>query len=203
MSEKKLCRGSHQLVGTIRWSAVDELGRSCLPIDHFLAALRNWKPQVQEDLNIKLPSRAAWIVLVTCLLMTMRLMAGDSPDMTIIANAGVSIPSLSKRELSDVFLGRRKQWDDGTTIKLALLKDSIEQDQFLNTCTGRSPSQYWAHWRNILFSGSGIMPKVFATEQELLAYVAGENGAIGHVAGVNPLKDVRLQVVHTQEEVKP
>jgi len=154
-------------------------------------------------LNIKKPLRTACLALVASLLMTMRLMAGDIPDMTIVANAGMSIPSLSKREISDIFLGRRKQWDDGTTIKLALLKSSIEQDRFLNTYTGRSMSQYWAHWRNILFSGSGIMPKVFSTEQELLAYVASEKGALGHVTDINPLKDLRLQVVHTQEEVKP
>ncbi len=156
-------------------------------------------------------TRVRWVG-VTMMLLFASLQApqagGQEPDMDaggrkhvhIVANANVKIQALSVREVADIFLGRKRQWADGSRIKLAVLKRAEIQDKFLDTCVGKSPSQYWIYWRNIVFSGSGRMPKIFASEKELLAYVATEDGAVGHIANINLTQSIDVVIISMGEK---
>ncbi len=120
----------------------------------------------------------------------------------VVINSSVEEKALSSADVGDLFLGNKRQWKDGSRVKLALLKDPLSQQKFLKEVAGRSPARYWAHWRKIVFSGQGLMPKIFATEKELLAYVAAEKGAIGQISGTNPVKNVTVRVEQIIKEEK-
>ena len=119
--------------------------------------------------------------------------------MRIVANANVTTHTLSPREVADIFLGRKRHWDDGTRISLAILKRSELQDKFLSTYVGKTPSQYLSYWRNIVFSGSGSMPRRFATENELLGYVATEKGAVCSIANTNLTHGMDVTIISVEE----
>lgn len=104
-----------------------------------------------------------------------------SAQVHLAVSSNVPLTSISQKELAAIFLGQKRQWQDGTRVKIAILRSASEQSRFLNVVAGRSPGQYWAHWRNIVFSGRGIMPKIFGSEKEILDYLAQEEGAIGHI----------------------
>ncbi|GAB5451767.1 MAG: hypothetical protein Hals2KO_20950 [Halioglobus sp.] len=108
--------------------------------------------------------------------------AETSPEIHLVFSNNVALKQPSENELAAIFLGRTRQWSDGTRVKIAILESSEAQRLLLGVVANRSPSQYWAHWRNIVFSGRGIMPKLFSSEEELLQYIAAEEGAVGHLA---------------------
>ncbi|MBN2064617.1 MAG: hypothetical protein JW745_07420, partial [Sedimentisphaerales bacterium] len=49
-------------------------------------------------------------------------------------------------------------------------------------------SQFINSWKKLVFSGKSKMPKDFATEKEMVEYIAKTSGAIGYVH-VNTSKD--------------
>ena len=100
-------------------------------------------------------------------------------DVNVIASPNVDSAALSSADLAAIFLGRRSQWSDGTRIRIAILKSEEVQEAFLEAAVDRSPRQYWAHWRNIVFSGRGTMPKIFSSEEKLLQYMTDQEGVIG------------------------
>ncbi len=103
----------------------------------------------------------------------------DSPNPAhLVANKQVDVSSLSTEDLENIFLGKQRMWKDGSRIRLAVFKG---EGDGVKEVTGRSASQYRAHWRNLVFSGYGIMPKFFSSEAKLLEYVAKTKGAIGGV----------------------
>lgn len=110
---------------------------------------------------------------------------GQQPDIHLAMSSNVSLLEPTRKEIAGIFLGQKRQWSDGTRIKIAILDSAVEQRSFLDAVVDRSPSQYWAHWRNIVFSGRGIMPKIFSSEEELLNYLAEEEGVIGHITDNN------------------
>lgn len=118
-----------------------------------------------------------WLGIVTPVQSAVEPSAGI--HLALSSNLTLKVPS--QKELAAIFLGQKRHWKDGTRVKIAILAAPDEQRKFLSAVARRSPGQYWAHWRNIVFSGRGIMPKIFDTEEELLGYLATEEGAIGHV----------------------
>jgi len=122
------------------------------------------------------------VVLLAAMFATPSASAENPPEIHLVFSNNVSLQQPSEGELAAIFLGRTRHWRDGTRVKIAILESSEAQRQFLSVVANRSPSQYWAHWRNIVFSGRGIMPKIFSSEEELLQYLAAEEGAVGHLS---------------------
>jgi hypothetical protein len=108
-----------------------------------------------------------------------------SPEVHLAFSSNIAVDAPNENDLAAIFLGRKRQWSDGTRVKIAILGSSVEQRTFLQAVAGRSPGQYWAHWRNIVFSGRGIMPKIFSSEKEILDYLGEQKGAIGQITHVD------------------
>ena len=89
--------------------------------------------------------------------------------------------SLSKDEVKDIFLGKKVQWQNNSKIHFVISRDLDLHKSFLKTYIKRSPKQFRAYWRQMVFTGKGTSPKSFPSEKELLEYVSNNGGAIGYV----------------------
>jgi ABC-type phosphate transport system substrate-binding protein len=103
-------------------------------------------------------------------------------DIVIVANSEAGTDSLSKSDLESIMLGKKKKWDNGTKIKIAILKAGDTHENFTKEYTGKTASQFKSYWKKLVFTGEGIQPKSFKTEDELVAYVAKTKGAVGYVS---------------------
>jgi ABC-type phosphate transport system substrate-binding protein len=103
-------------------------------------------------------------------------------DIVIVANSEAGTDSLSKSDLESIMLGKKKKWDNGTKIKIAILKEGGTHEGFTKEYTGKTASQFKSYWKKLVFTGEGIQPKSFKTEDELVAYVAKTKGAVGYVS---------------------
>ena len=115
--------------------------------------------------------------------------------MIIIAHPGLGVDSLALDELQFVYLGKQARWDNGVRVHPAMLKKSDLHDAFVTEMLGRSPAKFKTHWKQLVFTGKGIPPKSFRTEDDLVAYVRETEGGIGYVSGGTATDGVRTVVV--------
>lgn len=102
-------------------------------------------------------------------------------EMVLVANQGISATSLSKGDVKSIYLAKKKSID-GTSVKLTTLKDKDLTAKFLKEYVGKTPSQFSAYYKKLVFTGKGKPPKKMGSEAEMIAYVARTTGAIGYVS---------------------
>lgn len=112
---------------------------------------------------------------------------------TVVANSSVKADSLSKDEVKNILLGSKSRWDDGSAIILAVLRKGPIHEEAIQTFTGRKADQFDKHWKRQVFSGKGIAPDNFETEEELCAFLAKTAGAIGYIG--DPAKATGVKVI--------
>jgi ABC-type phosphate transport system substrate-binding protein len=89
--------------------------------------------------------------------------------------------SISDKDLKAFYLNKSKSWSDGSAVTLAVLEGGATHDAFLDTHIGKNDKSFASFWKRIVFTGKGAAPKAFASEAELVAFVARTPGAIGYV----------------------
>jgi len=113
----------------------------------------------------------------------------------IIANRNVKISDISKSEVRDIFLGASSSFKDGMRAVPVTLKGGVIHETFLKAFIGKNDAGFRGTWRAVIFSGQGIMPKVFESESALIEHVATVPGAIGYVEGTANLEKVKTLTV--------
>lgn len=113
------------------------------------------------------------------------------PDVRIITNPGTEIPPLKKKDIKDIFTGKRTRWNGSGKITIAILEDSETHSEFLREFVKKTPSQFRNYWRRKVFTGEGTFPRTFGSEAELMDFVAATKGAVGYI-GSPPKKNVKV-----------
>jgi len=120
--------------------------------------------------------------------------AASAADFKVIANPSVSAPALTAEEIKGVFLSTRTALSDGSRVEPVLERGGPAHEAFLKAYLGKTDAALQTYYRSLVFTGKGAMPKAFAGDAEVVAYVAKTKGAIGYVgagagtAGVKTLE---------------
>ncbi|MBU0992348.1 MAG: substrate-binding domain-containing protein [Proteobacteria bacterium] len=102
-------------------------------------------------------------------------------DVLIIANKDVPDTTLSSDDVKKIFLGKNVQWSNNAHIIIVISKNEDIHKDFLKRYVKRTASQYKAYWRNMLFTGNGIEPRSFDSEEKLMEYVANTPGVVSYI----------------------
>ena len=101
-------------------------------------------------------------------------------ELTIIGNL-TSVPAdMDLTQLQSVLRGEQMRWDDGTKVKIALMKTNtptgtLTSEKIYNM-TGNELNKYFLA---LVFQGKVKAPAFFNSESELEAYISQTPGAIG------------------------
>lgn len=117
-------------------------------------------------------------------------------DVTIIANSSVGDAALSKDALKEIYTGKQSKWSDGTKIYLSAQKKNATHKTFTKKFVSKSPSQFRAYWKKMVFTGKGKSPKSFNSDADIVKYVAETSGAIGYVAAGTAVDGVKTITVN-------
>ena len=98
----------------------------------------------------------------------------------IITNS--STTSLEKATLKKIFLGKKKKFDGGEKVVLSTLTKGTSSDEFMTKFVNKKYNQFTVYWKQIMFTGRGVMPKSFNSDKELIDFVAKTSGAIGYIS---------------------
>jgi ABC-type phosphate transport system substrate-binding protein len=153
-------------------------------------------------MNIK-EDRAGRLSAFFCLLIVASICPGFGPgvavandDLVIIANPNLSGGAIEQRELQRIYLGKKTLWEDNTSIVPVMLKSGSLHDEFIEGYIDRSVQRFVTYWRQMVFTGKGMPPKSFASESDLIDFVARTPGSVGFVsssANVSSVKRLELE----------
>jgi ABC-type phosphate transport system substrate-binding protein len=121
-------------------------------------------------------------ILITILLCLLVAAVATADTGVIVVHPDVVVDDLDKATLRRIFLGKKSRWSDDTRIVPVTLKEGIVHQWFVEDLLDRTIAKYVTYWKQAIFTGRGVPPRSFATEDELMFYVSQTPGAIGYVA---------------------
>ena len=105
-----------------------------------------------------------------------------SADVVAVVSASSPIMSLSKSQVTDIFLGRVSRFPDGSqAVPIDQVEGSSVRDQFYVKVAGKSPAQVKAFWSKIIFTGRGQPPKAVPNSIDMKKRIAENPAAIGYI----------------------
>ncbi len=110
----------------------------------------------------------------------------------VIANPSVAADSVGINNLRDYYLGNATSWTDGKPVRPALPAAGPVLTEFLKTCVKKTPGHFSLLWKKAVFTGTGTPPAEFATDADLIEFVAKTPGALGFVAAETPVHGVKI-----------
>lgn len=103
-------------------------------------------------------------------------------EVVAVVSAASPVISLSKQEVTDIFLGRMRHFPDGTVaMPIDQAEGATARDEFYSKFAAKSPAQIKAYWSKIIFTGRGRPPPLVASSAELKRRLAANPAAIGYL----------------------
>lgn len=128
----------------------------------------------------------------TVLALVLAVMSGwaSAETLAVIVHPSSGVTSLSREEVSHLFLGRIKHLPSGTPA-VVLDTKSLRAD-FYRALVNREMNEISAYWARLKFSGRTQPPQQIDDAEVVLQRVAAEQGAIGYVDAAQVDKRVRV-----------
>jgi ABC-type phosphate transport system substrate-binding protein len=101
----------------------------------------------------------------------------------VIVNDANATRSVSRDDLSRIFLRQRTDFPSGAAAApVDLAEGSSVREAFSQAVHGRSAAAVQAYWQRQIFSGRGVPPIQKASDDDVVAYVRSNPGAVGYVS---------------------
>lgn len=103
-------------------------------------------------------------------------------DIVVIGNRDLPANSLSRDELSRIYLGKTKFLSSGTKIvPVDQRSGSMIREKFYNDLFQKSESEMKAYWSRIMFTGQGYPPIQESDDGAVLETVAKNANCLGYI----------------------
>jgi ABC-type phosphate transport system substrate-binding protein len=108
---------------------------------------------------------------------------GAKPDFLVVVNPANPVSALSRQELSDLFLKKSSEWPRlGRVLPIDQAEGAAVRESFNREIHRKASSAVRAYWQQRIFSGRDVPPPEKDGDQEVLAYVRKNAGAIGYLS---------------------
>ena len=125
----------------------------------------------------------AVLILVVAAIAAPSTVAGQ--EFKVVINHANSTTSITKANLSDCFMKQAETytWISGhPLIPVDLAADSEARRAFSTEIHGRDVNAVKSYWQRQIFTGKAVPPQEKATDDEVLAFVRENPGAVGYVS---------------------
>ena len=114
----------------------------------------------------------------------------------LIVNKSNTVSSLTKGEISRIFLKKKTNWDNAHKILPADQKaDSSVRESFSKAIHGKGIPAIKSYWQRMIFSGRAVPPPEKSSDKEVLTYVMENPDAIGYVSTSTKLDEAKIQQI--------
>ena len=106
----------------------------------------------------------------------------------VVVNKANPVTSVTRAELSAIFMRRVRSWPDGTEIRP--VDHRIEagvRERFSRTVHGKSVAYVTRYWQRLIFAGRGIPPPEVPTGAAVMELVRANRGGIGYLDAATPV----------------
>jgi ABC-type phosphate transport system substrate-binding protein len=106
------------------------------------------------------------------------------PPYRVIVHPQNPITSVDRAFLRDALLKKTTRWpNDKAIYPVDLVARASARSRFSEDVLRRSVAAVIAYWQQQIFSGRGVPPPEFETDEKVVAYVLKHEGAVGYVSG--------------------
>lgn len=145
-----------------------------------------------------MPSTLGLIRIASGLALALSLSVHARAEVVPVVSAKSTLQALQKRELTDIFLGRKVRFPNGQqAVPLDQDVGAPARDEFYTSLVGISAVQLKAHWSKIIFTGRGKPPRAVANGIAARTAVASNPQAIGYIE--RSLVDDSVRILRLQE----
>ncbi len=111
----------------------------------------------------------------------------------VIVHPSNAATSVSRRELSELYLKKVTRWPGGETVHpVEPPENSITRAYFLSAVVGKSAFAIKMFWNRRVFEGRDVPPVEKRSDEEVVAYVRATRGAVGYVSADTPIAGVKV-----------
>ena len=138
------------------------------------------------------------ILLVPILLLSfMGMASAKTTGFKIIVNQDSDVTSLTKKQVSRLFLKKAKTWDNDLKVAPVDLPSGTDaRGNFSKEIHGKSVAAVKAYWQHRVFSGRDVPPPEKESDDSVVAFVRNNPGAIGYVSENADLRGVKVVAVN-------
>lgn len=113
--------------------------------------------------------------------------ASSKRELVVIVNKANTVGSMSRAELSSIYLGKRKTWAAGETVKPCDFQEAgVDEEQ---TAMGHFSARYIKkdlaslknYWIKMIFSGKGDPPPLLKKVEDVIRFVSEDPGSLGYL----------------------
>ena len=118
---------------------------------------------------------------------------GASNHIVVIVNAASPVTTLSRKELSDLYLGRTRALGSmKQTIAIDQATNSPVRAQFYQNLTGKNIAEINSYWARLLFAGQSSPPQTMPDSDTVLDVVRKNTTAVGYLNFKPDDKSIRV-----------
>jgi len=113
-------------------------------------------------------------------------------EIKVIANPGFAADVISPDELKRIYLREPSSLSNGAWVEPVLRNSGAAQSIFLKRVLDMSDDSLQVYYETLVYTGKGSMPRAFASDQAVVAYVARTKDAIGYVSDTANTEGVKI-----------
>src|SRR2546423_11142891 len=121
--------------------------------------------------------------------------AARGQDFKVVVNEGNPVTSLSRGDLSRLFLGNRAKWASGERAIPVDQASGRSRAAFSQEILGRDLAKMRSYWQGEMAAGRGTAPDEKPSDASVVAYVHDTPGAVGYVSASASTPGVKVVAV--------
>lgn len=146
---------------------------------------------------LSLGTRTSMAAFLTVLHVGLLFTLGHAGDLDVgfkvIVNFANPTASMSRSELSELFLKKTTRWKHGQRAAPVDLADGHPaRNEFSKAILGKPTSSVASYWQQQIFSGKEVPPPALGSDAEVVAYVKSNPGAVGYVSPSSVTWEVKV-----------
>lgn len=129
-----------------------------------------------------MPPGTRWPLRSLLVVLALASCTATAADIVVIASSGSSVGSLTRDQVSDIFLGKSTALPGGGKAILIDQPDASPlREGFYSKVTGKSAAQAKSTWAKLSFTGKGTPPKEGGSNDDIRKQVAGNPSMLGYI----------------------
>ena len=133
------------------------------------------------------------LVPAVLILLILPIQAQQEMSFKIIINQNNPTDSLTKSQISKLFLKKVTQWDSGYKVfPVDLTENNDARRDFSMKIHGKAVSAIKSYWQQQIFSGRSVPPPEKISDREIIEYISANANAIGYVSKDADINNVKV-----------
>ena len=135
------------------------------------------------------------LIIIVCILVA-GITEVSAQSFKVIVNESNSTESISKDDLSDIFLKKKNKWNDGSSIiPVDQNARSATREIFSEEIHNRNVGAIRSYWQQAAFSGAGTAPIERSNDSDVIEFIQANSGAVGYVSESTEVSGVKVLAI--------